>query len=168
MKLIKIDKQKYRKHLNVVIISSIIVFACLSLGISQALISIYPSPDGSHFHWNLIGVIIGALIVALILNKIKHHPFMTEVKYVWDLKQVLNKVNRKSRKLNEAAEKGNINALTSLNFAYAGSRLLWELDDNTIVMDELTVEQAKIDSLAEKYQLELSTDRFELRLLDEF
>lgn len=168
MKLIKIDKARYRKHLNYVIVGCIIALIVGSLGISQTLIALFPDPSGSHFHWNLLGVVITAGVVGFTLNKYKHHDFMTEVYYVWQLKQVLNKIQRKLAKLKEAAETGDVNAMTAIQYSYSGSRLLWELDDNMIIMEQLTIDQAKLNTLAEKYSLDLDAEHFELEMLNAF
>lgn len=168
MQLKEIDKQRYRRHLNIVIAVSILLLAAGSLGIAQALIAIFPDDSGSHFHWNLSGVVVSALFIGFILNKIRKHPFMTEVVYVWELKQSLNKINRKMLKLQTAAKEGNYEALLALNFSCAGSRLLWQLDDNTILMDDLAIEQAKVDSLAKQFDLKLLVDNYAESILEKF
>ncbi|GBL05933.1 DUF3087 domain-containing protein [Glaciecola sp. KUL10] len=168
MKLIEIDKARYRKHLNVVIVVCIVVFASSSLGLSQLLIALYPDPSGSHFHWNLTGVIVSAIAIGFTLNKYRTHPFMKEVTYVWELKQTLNKLTRKMRKLKEAAAKGDVNAMVAINYSYAGSRLLWELDDNTIIMDQLAIDQAELDRLAVKFNVRLDHNDYEETILNGF
>lgn len=91
---------------------------------------------------------------------------MTEVVYVWDLKQALNRVTRSMKKVKAAAELGNYDALLALQFNYAGSRLLWELDDNTIIMDELAVEQAKLDALLTQYNISVDVADYSRDTLD--
>ena len=98
MKLHEINKQRYRKHLNIIIVAAIVVLSILSLSISQSLIAFFPSEQGTHFHWNLTGVIFGSLIIGFVLKRYRSHHFMTEVMYVWDLKQALNQVTRKLQK----------------------------------------------------------------------
>ena len=168
MKLIQIDKARYRKHLNYVIITCIASLTAGSLGIAQSLIALFPDPSGSHFHWNLTGVIISAVVIGLVLNKIKNNDFMTEVTYVWQLKKVLNRINRKMMKLKPASEEGNVNAMICIHYSYAGSRLLWELDDNTIIMEQLALDQAALDGLASKYNVNLQAEDFEASMLDQF
>ena len=63
---------------------------------------------------------------------------------------------------------GNANALLALHYSYAGSRLLWLLDDNTIIMDELAVAQTELDSLAAQYNVTLNADDYEERILKQF
>ena len=168
MQLIEIDKDRYRRHLNRLIIGCIIIFATGSLAIAQALIATFPDESGSHFHWNLLGVVITALAITWLLNKYRNHDYMQEVSYVWELKQTLNKINRKMAKLKAAAGEGNVKALQALNFSYAGSRLLWNLDDNTIIMDELAIQQAELDALARQYNVILNADNFDVRDLQDF
>jgi hypothetical protein len=168
MQLIEIDKVRYRRHLNLVIAWCIGGLALGSLAISQTLIGLFPDESGSHFNWNLLGVVVTSVTIAGLLNKYRTHDFMTEVAYVWDLKQVLNKINRKMLKLKAASLEGNLDALIAIHYSYAGSRLLWQLDDNTLVMDELVTQQADLDSLAKKYNLTLNTDDYDKRTLKQF
>ena len=55
-----------------------------------------------------------------------------------------------------------------MQYSYAGSRLLWQLDDNTIIMDDLAIEQAALDSLAAKYHLSLVADDYDEGILKQF
>jgi hypothetical protein len=168
MQLINIDKIRYRRHLNRVIAACILALIIGSLTISQALIAFFPDQSGSHFHWNLLGVIVTSLFIAGLLNKYRKHAFMTEVVYVWELKQALNKINRKMRKLKAASVSGNADAMLAIQFSFSGSRLLWELDDNTIVMDELVLQQSELDSLVKKYAVTLNTDDYNATILQQF
>ncbi|NOH81469.1 DUF3087 domain-containing protein [Vibrio sp. RE86] len=168
MKLQKIDKQLYRSRLNVVIVSCIAALAVASLAISQTLIALFPSESGSHFHWNLLGVVVSAIGVVVTLSKLKSHPKMHEVAYVWDLKQSLNLIYRKKRKLDAAAEQGNADAMLALQFSYEGSRQLWQLDDNTITMDSLNTAQEKLDELAKEYGVDLDVSEYHSDILKSF
>ena len=168
MQLIEINKARYRRHLNLVIACCIGGLVIGSLAISQTLIAIFPNESGRHFYWNLLGVVMTSVTIAWLLNKYRTHDFMTEVVYVWELKQALNKITRRMTKLKAAGSKGNANALTAINYSYAGSRLLWQLDDNTILMDELSIQKAELDSLAKQYNLILNVDDYDERILKHF
>jgi hypothetical protein len=168
MQLIKINKVRYRRHLNIVIAGCIVGLAMGSLLISQLLIALFPDESGSHFNWNLLGVVITSATIAYVLNKYRTHDFMTEVVYVWELKQALNKINRKMLKLKAAGREGNANALLAIQYSYAGSRLLWQLDDNTIIMDDLANDQAALDRLAAQYGLTLEVENYDAAILKQF
>lgn len=168
MKLIQIDKARYRRHLNHIIIGCVLALAIGSLAIAQLLIALFPDPSGSHFHWNLLGVIVSALAIGWGLNRFRHHDYLTEVVYVWELKQALNKISRKMPRLQAAGRKGDADALLAMHYGYAGSRLLWQLDDNTITMGELAIKQAELDQLAARFNITLNADDYDARILDKF
>lgn len=168
MQLIDIDKVRYRKHLKIVFIGCALGLVVGSLALSQTLIAIFPDASGSHFHWNLLGVVVSAVTIGWLLNRYREHDFMREVVYVWDLKQALNKVSRKMPKLEAAAREGNSNALLAMQYSYAGSRLLWQLDDNTLTLDGLAIKQHELDRLAEKFHLSLSAADYDEQMLTGF
>jgi hypothetical protein len=168
MQLIDIDKPRYRKHVKIVFIGCAISLALGSLAISQTLIALFPDESGSHFHWNLLGVIISAVTIGWLLNKYRRHDFMREVTYVWELKQTLNKITRKMPKLEAAARNGDSKAMLAMQYSYAGSRLLWRLDDNTLTLDDLAIKQHELDHLAEKFGATLSAADYDEKILDAF
>lgn len=168
MQLIEINKARYRRHLNIVIAGCIGGLVIGSLGISQTLIALFPDDSGSHFNWNLLGVVITSVTIAWLLNKYRTHNFMTEVVYVWELKQSLNKINRRMPKLKTASSEGSADALLAIHYSYAGSRLLWQLDDNTIVMDELAIQQTELERIAAEFNLTLNADDYDERILTAF
>jgi hypothetical protein len=168
MQLKEINKQKYRRHLNVVLILSIVFLTIASLVAAQILIMLFPSESVTHFNWNLLGVMISAISLLLLLIKLKTHAFMMEVAYVWDLKQALNKVTRKMAKLKAAAENGSLDAMTALHFSHVGSRQLWLLDDNTLNMSRLLRCQKELDVLALRYHLTLDVNTYHSAILKAF
>ena len=168
MLLIEIDKTRYRKHFNIVMGAVIAFLVVASLAIAQLLIALYPAAEGSHFHWNLLGVIVSVIITVIFININKQHPFLIEVLYVWKLKQALNLVTRKMRKLLIAAKMGDKNAMLALQFSYSGSRQLWTLDDNTITLANLEKSQAELDALLEKYDLTVDIKEYHSDLLKLF
>jgi hypothetical protein len=168
MQLIDIDKARYRKHLKIVFIGCAVSLAMGSLALSQTLIAIFPDESGSHFHWNLLGVVVSAVTIGWLLNRYRQHDFMREVTYVWELKQALNKITRKMRKLEAAALEGDKNALLAMQYSYAGSRLVWQLDDNILTLDVLTIKQHELDRLAEKFHVTLSVSDYDEKILTAF
>jgi len=168
MLLIEIDKDRYRRHLNIVLTICIAFLMISSLAIAQLLIALFPAEQGTHFHWNLLGVIISVLIVVLVFKNNKQHPFLREVVYVLDLKHALNLISRKMGKLQQAARMGDKNALLALQFSYTGSRKLWLLDDNTITLDRLEASQAELDALLSKYDLSVDVTTYDSALLKTF
>jgi len=168
MKLKEIDKSKYSKHLKIVFACIVFALLVITLAVSTLIIQLFSTPDVSHLWHNLAGVAVAAFIVVFVLNKLRQHPFMLEVVYVWDLKQMLNRIYRKQRKIEAAAEGGDHNAMIIMNFQYRGSQQLYQLDDNTITIDNLVENMKSNDHRMESAGLDLSTDSFEAGLLDKF
>lgn len=168
MKLIEIKPERYRQRLNKVIFACIGALSIGSLSISQLLIFLFPSDEGSHFHWNLLGVAITGILLLTLLIKLKTHPFLHEVSYVWDLKQALNAINRRMKKIETASQTGDITAINILHFSYSSSRQLWELDNNTLTINHLTSLENKLNELAQKYQVTLDLNLYNSNQLVEY
>jgi Protein of unknown function (DUF3087). len=168
MKLQDIDKKRYRKHLNMVIVALIISLMTLALSFGQLFIALLSSADGDNFIFNLSGVALAGAICLGVLHRLRHHEFMREVFYVWQLKQSLNKIYRKLRKIEAARDDGNVDAYIILNFYYAASSQLFKLDDNTITMDSLQAEINKLAALLESNDVKVSLDDYNSALLAAF
>ena len=168
MQLREIDKTRYRKHLRLVFAGMAAVLIIIAISTSALLINLFSSPEASHFMHNLAGVVIAAFFVGFVLTKLRQHPFMFEVVYVWDLKQQLNRISRKQRKIEAAADEGNHDAMIIMNYLYRGSKQLYLLDDNTITMEDLAVKIQVLGSRMEAAGLSLSTDSYDPSMLDKY
>ena len=144
------------------------VLIIIALSTSALLIYFFSNPESSHFMHNLAGVVIAAAFVGFLLTKLRQHPFMFEVVYVWDLKQQLNRIHRKQRKIEGAVEEGDHDAMIIMNYLYRGSKQLYLLDDNTITMEDLAIKIQALDSRMEAAGLSLSTDSYDPSMLDRF
>lgn len=168
MKLIDIDKQRYRSHFNWVFAGIVVALAGISIGSSAILIRFFSTPGQSNFWLNVAGVAIAAAVVVVVLTRLRSHPFMTEVVYIWDLKQLLNRIYRKQAKIEAAVEAGDPAALIVMNFFYRGSKQLYEMDDNLITMESLIDKIRHHDKRLEAAGLSTGTADFDPALLDRF
>ncbi len=168
MKLKIIDKKRYRKHLNRVFLGMAIGALTTSIPLSTLLIFLFSEPGGANFIYNFLGAVMSLALIIFILIKIKHHPYMLEVAYIWDLKQQLNRIYRAQKAIDKAADEGNKEALIILNFQCRGSIQLYELDDNLITIDDLTLELAGNDALLDQLGITTGSDLFEPSLLKQF
>lgn len=168
MQLTHINPERYRKRLNKVIFACIGILTLGSLSISQLLILLAPSSGGMHFHWNLLGVIITCIILGYLLTRFKKHTYLYEVNYVWALKKQLNLINRRIKKVEDAAQTGDPIAMQILHFSYSGSRQLWELDNNTITINHLTHLENKLHELAHSHQITLDASLYNSKQLTDY
>jgi hypothetical protein len=168
MQLQEIDKTTYRKHLNRLIVALILFLALFSLGISQLMIHLFTDGVGSHFKLNLLGTGITTALIVWLLNRYRNHPAMHEIVYVWDLKQELNRIYRKLKKVKAGVEAGERDAMIILNFSYRGSRQLYTLDDNTITIDELNQQLQALEKTIEDHGYDISVEDYRPELLQKY
>ena len=168
MQLREIDKKRYSKHYKVIFAGIAFVLLVIAPATSALFISLFSNPEGSYFFHNLAGVVVGVTIVGLLLTKFRHHPYMVEVVYVWDLKQQLNKIHRKQRKIEAAIENNDKEAMIIMNFMLQGSKQLYELDDNTITMEDLLKKIQVHDERMQAAGLSSSTDAYNPAMLKRF
>ena len=168
MKLRTIDKSRYSKHHKIVFGVIVLVLVVISLSTSTLLIHFFSTSGTSNFVQNLFGVVVAGLIVMYGLYRFRHHPFMDEVVYVWNLKKQLNRIYRKQRKIEPLIDENNRDAMIIMNYFYQGSKQLYELDDNTITLENLTIKLNHLNDRFEQTGLKLTTDEFEPVMLDRF
>ncbi len=166
MKLQKIDKVLYRKRLNILIAISITVLLVSSLGISNILIVLFGSDvEGDNFWWNISGVALGLIIVMSLFKVLVSKPFMLEVNYVRQLKQEMNRIYRHSKKVQAGVDDNNKAALIISYFNLQASKQVYELDNNTLTMDELNEKIQQLDDKLENLGFVISTSDYESDLL---
>ena len=168
MRLRTIDKNRYSRHYKMLFGAIVLALIVISLSTSALLIRVFSTPDASNFVLNLAGVVVAALLVSYGLYRFRHHPFMDEVVYVWSLKQQLNRIYRKQRKIEPLIDEQNLDAMVIMNYFYQGSKQLYELDDNTITLDDLAIRLDHLNDRLAQTGLALTTDEYDPGLLDRF
>lgn len=168
MQLRTIDKIQYRQRLNRITLCSVLALIGLSLGSSTLLIALFSDDQGSNFWLNFSGVVIGCLLVGFTLKRLKPHPYFSAVAYIWDLKHELNLIQRKMKAIEAAAAQNKPEALLILAFSYQASRLVWQLDDNTLMMSELTIANNKLEQQIAAAGLTIDVADYQRDLLAQF
>lgn len=168
MKLQSIDKALYRKRLNIVLIGAIVILLMVSLSVSNLLISVFGSEiNGDNFWWNVAGVIAGVAVLSLIFKVIENKSFMFEINYVRGLKREMNRIYRNSKKILPAVEDNNEKALIISFFNLQVSKQVYELDNNTLTMDELNEKIRLLDEKIMELGLSISVEDYSSSLIDE-
>ncbi|EGQ9096949.1 DUF3087 domain-containing protein [Vibrio alginolyticus] len=174
MEIKQINKDIYKKKVNLVIGGFVALLAISSLAFSTLLIVLFgntevvPEQSTGNFHWNLIGVVLAVATSLSLLNQIKTRPYMEEVLYVWKLKQLHNKIFRKLKSIKEAASNDDVKALTTLKFYYTTQRQVFELDNNTLTMSSVNKELEAIEQIEAAQSMSLDITGFEESWLDTY
>lgn len=173
MKLQQIDKTLYRSNMNRFMVALVLGLIVLSLSFGAGLIALFgveavPGEPTGNFHWNLLGVILALLLCSAIVYQLKTQPFLKEIYYVWQLKQLQNRIYRKLNKIKAAATSNDINALITLLFYFTSLRQVYLLDDNTLTLSAVDKELSQVQEQCEALGLTLSAEQFEVELLAGF
>ena len=168
MSLRQIDKNRYSRHYKIVFAAIVVGLIVISIGSSALLIRWLGNPGQSNFMLNLLGVVIAAVVVSYALYRLRRHPFMDEVVYVWMLKQRLNQIYRKQRRIEPLIDEHNRDAMVIMNYMYQGSKQLYELDDNTITMDELALRINHLQAQLDEAGVTVTTDQYDPSMLERF
>ena len=168
MHLEDIHKATYRQRFRIVFVAIVVILTIVSLGTSTLLIALLGTPGESHFWLNLAGVVVGIAVVVVTLTRLRQHPYLHEVVYVWDLKQQLNQIYRKQRKIEPLVEENDADAITIMYFFYRGSQQLYELDDNTITMDTIGAKLRALEQRIEDLGITITTDSYRQAMLERF
>lgn len=143
----------------------------VGLASSTLYIELFGNAEGSNFIYNLAGVITAVLVAILVFNLVKNKPYMAEIRYVWQLKQELNRIYRASRKLDAALAKDDAEitdtALIVRYFSLQGSKHLYQLEDNTLTMDDLNAQIAEFDQRLAGLGKTISTDDYRSELIQQ-
>lgn len=174
MKLQEIDKVVYRKHLNVVTIALVASLIIFSLLFGTGLIALFGEVNPTsgeatgNFQWNLLGVILAAVLSVSALMGIKDHVYLKEVYYIWKLKAVHNRIYRRLKQVKAAAESGEVDAFIILSFYYQSLKLVYQLDNNTLTLNKVQKDINELEANIEQRQLSISSEDFDVELLSQF
>jgi len=184
MQLIDIDKIRYRKHLNIVIVSFIALMLVLSLAFGSLLIYFFSNINTpvavqvleevveqtevvseSNFKYNLLGVIFALLVSSAILQTLKTKNYFIEIYYVWQLKQLHNSIFRKLKSIKKGADSNDINAFIILNFYYHSLKQVYLLDDNTLTISTVDKNINELNETIKSKNLTINVEQFDKNLL---
>ncbi|MBB1462542.1 DUF3087 family protein [Vibrio splendidus] len=174
MKLQKINKEEYRKKMNLLLVSLVGSLALFAIVFGTILIELFGSATSitgestGNFHLNVLGVILSVALNAFIASRVKGHEYFKEALYVWNLKQTHNQIYRKLKRIQPKAEQGDREALTILYFYYTTQKQVYDLDNNTLTIKTVQQSLDNIVELSEKWSIELDIEAFSKDLVAKF
>ncbi|MEZ8024509.1 MULTISPECIES: DUF3087 family protein [Vibrio] len=174
MKLQKINKEEYRKKMNLLLVSLVGSLALFAIVFGTILIELFGSATSitgestGNFHLNVLGVILSVALNAFIASRVKGHEYFKEALYVWNLKQIHNQIYRKLKRIQPKAEQGDRDALTILYFYYTTQKQVYDLDNNTLTIKTVQQSLDNIVELSDKWSIELDIEVFSKDLVAKF
>lgn len=174
MKLQKINKEEYRKKMNLLLVSLVGSLAVFAIVFGTILIDLFGAGQSiagestGNFHLNVLGVILSVALNAFIASRVKGHDYFKEALYVWNLKQIHNQIYRKLKRIQPKAEQGDRDALTVLYFYYTTQKQVYDLDNNTLTIKTVQQSLDNILELSEKWSIELDIEAFSKDLIARF
>jgi hypothetical protein len=174
VKLQKINKEEYRKKMNLLLVSLVGSLALFAIVFGTILIELFGSATSitgestGNFHLNVLGVILSVALNAFIASRVKGHEYFKEALYVWNLKQIHNQIYRKLKRIQPKAEQGDRDALTILYFYYTTQKQVYDLDNNTLTIKTVQQSLDNIVELSDKWSIELDIEVFSKDLVAKF
>ncbi|WP_135457111.1 DUF3087 family protein [Vibrio echinoideorum] len=174
MKLQKINKEEYKKKMNLLLVSLVGSLALFAIVFGSILIELFGSVGSvtgeatGNFHLNVLGVFLSVALNAFIASRVKGHDYFKEALYVWNLKQTHNQIYRKLKRIQPKAEQGDREALTILYFYYTTQKQVYDLDNNTLTIKTVQQSLDNIVELSEKWSIELDIKAFSKDLVAKF
>ncbi len=168
MQLMNIDKARYRKNLNIVIVGFIATLLALALLFGQLLILSFEQEGVNNFRYNLLGAVLSLLACMAVLHTLKMSNFFKEIYYVWQIKQLQNLIYRKVKKVKKAAKNLEQDALIILTFYYQSQQQVYQLDDNTLTISKVNKDLADLQETITNNNLTISVEQFDKKLITSF
>ncbi|EWG98026.1 DUF3087 family protein [Halomonas sp. BC04] len=152
------DPESYRRKARLISVAMAAQLIVFGLVFSQLLTATF----GSSLWLNALGVLLGLIVTSLTFAVLRERPWMTEMRYVWQLKHHLSRVSGYLSTLRREAEQGNDVALNLMSFYHQGMAQLAELNGRTMDDDgELIAERQKIKRLREERGMAERVDGFD-------
>ncbi|WP_249976834.1 DUF3087 family protein [Vreelandella olivaria] len=124
---------------------------------------------GSSLWLNALGVLLGLLATSAMFAVLRDRPWMTEMRYVWQLKHHLSQVSGYLQPLRRGVEEDNRVALDILTFYHQGMSQLAELNGRTTDDDaERLAEKMEVKIKREALGLPEQVDTFDPQDLNAF
>lgn len=157
--------EAYRRKARIISVAMAGQLVVFGLLFSMLLVATF----GGGFWMNALGVLLGLLATSTMFAVLKDRPWMSEMRYVWQLKQHLSHISGYLQPLRQGVETNNRVALDIVTFYHQGMTQLAELNGRTTDDDaERLAEKMQIKLKREEMGLPAQVDRFDPQDLSAF
>lgn len=162
-----LDPQVYRQQTRKSTLVVVMVFAVLAMSLSALAVTLFGSPQGSNFRWNLGGVLLGLVITILLVRSVFwHQNWMQPAVYGWQLKRSLMSVTNVMHRVEAGVQVGSPEAMKLLRFYHLGQLEMHRLDGHPQATDDLSGQMEKHRQAMLERGLAVDQYRFDPAWLD--
>ena len=133
-----LDPERYREQTrgSTLIIVAILALSCIIL--ATLSITLFGTPDGNNFRWNLGGVLAGLLLtIAVVRFYCWQQPWMAPAVYGFRLKRNLMKVTNIMHQVEAGVAANDPTAMRVLRFYHLGVTQMYRLDGNSSALSDM-------------------------------
>jgi len=117
-------------------------FMVLGFGLSMGFVEWFWPGEGGKFWYQMGGALTGLFITAGVVSLFKEADWMKEAMYGFLLKRNLMRITNRLRPLNEAVERGDVQAMRIVRFYHLGLEQMHRFEQNSHAQVELSQELA--------------------------
>lgn len=165
MKLQEIDKPTYRSKQRRVALVLASVFLVLGMSLAAGLRAWGGNAEGENMMLNMAGVLLGLVITGGMLSLVSGKPYFDELRYAWNLKKQVLKIQNKKHIWRERATEGNQTAATVMAFYYAGVIQLQHLENNEFGQKEMAEEREAFEKSCASHNLTYDPQQYTVDML---
>ncbi len=162
------DAKLYRAKTRQATLVIMVGFSVIGFGLSLGFVAWFWPSEGGKFWYQMGGALTGLFLTAGVVSLFKEAEWMQEAVYGFLLKRNLMRITNRLRPLNEAVERGDVQAMRIVRFYHLGLAQMHDFEQNSHAFAELKAPmQAHLDRM-QAAGLALDQTRFEPQWLDAY
>jgi hypothetical protein len=166
-KIEEIDPVYYRKQTRKSTLIIMAIFIIIGFISARYTVIYFGEDSTNHMVLNFLGAFAGLLITFGIVNAFfKDSNWMKEAMYAWRLKRHIMYIYNVMTRLQEAAERGDVEAIKILRFYQLATEQMYRLDNNSHELIELRIQMQELESKMKEMGIEENQTKFDMKSVD--
>ncbi len=168
-KIEEIDPAYYRKQTRKSTLIIMGIFIIIGFMTARYTVIYFGEGSTNHMVLNFLGAFVGLLITFWIVNTFfKDANWMKEAMYAWRLKRHIMTIYNVMPHLQEASERGDIEARKILRFYQLATEQMYRLDNNSHELIELRSQMQELEFKMKEMGIEVNQTEFDIKSVDAY
>lgn len=168
-KIEEIDPVHYRKQTRKSTMIIMGIFIVIGFITARLTVIYFGEYLNNQIVLNFLGAFAGLLITFWIVNAFfKDANWMKEAMYAWHLKRHIMTIYNAMKRLQEAADQGDVKAIKILRFYQLGTEQMYRLDNNSHELIELRSQMQELKSKMKEMGIEVNQTEFDMESVDNY